>query len=180
MLSGGRGQPGVPETQRRHAQPAGQMLGGGGRHSLVEEQQVWWVECEVTLEAMLGGQVGKTAELGRAYGVSLPCPAPSVWDHRLSPLPSTLISALFPLPTCPLCVTWTSLSSSSCLNLYIRMASERVKPRLNSTSPRPQHSGPLLTPSPIVPWRLIPMPLLPRVLVWLGLLWGGFESLVLY
>lgn len=59
------GGPVSPGLQGRRAQPAPAQTRG---YSLVEEQQVGGVECEVILEAMPGGQVGQAAELGRAGG----------------------------------------------------------------------------------------------------------------
>lgn len=126
---------GVPRTQRKHAQSAGCWEGlgvEGAGHSLVEEQQVRWVQRKVTLEAMQGGQVGQAAELGRANDASFPRqPLPlchvtlPLWDQdpcvrpHVHPVPSAQLPALCHLDL---------MSSSACLNLHIRMASYGSNP----------------------------------------------------
>lgn len=127
--------------------PRGWALGGEG-HSFVEEQQVGGVELKVALEALPGGQVGQTAELGRAGSVSLPCPAGGL----PSPFPSAHLRAPhLPLSPCPHVhpsppsACWLSVPG---LHVFLFLpqppqrepASEQVKPSLRA--PSPLASGP--------------------------------------
>lgn len=122
---------GVPRTQR-----LGRGLGSVcvWWHSLVEEQQIGRVECEVTLEAMLGSQVGQAAELGMACSVLLPPPAPS----SLPPPPqggalSWSAPPLAPQSTSSLLPPAHSMSPRfhvfiSCFNLNVRMPQNGLNP----------------------------------------------------
>lgn len=87
------------------------------------------MEREVALEAVPGGQVGQAAELGRAGGVSLPCPA---WGS-----PGPLLSAPVPSSSCPPSVTWTLHVLPPASTSTSEPASEQGQPNLNACTPPP-------------------------------------------
>lgn len=106
--------------------PHGWVLGGEG-HSLIEEQQVGRVELEVALEALLGGQVGQAAELGRAGGVSLAAwhglswALRSDWDLPGAPAQLSALSCVHrPLLLPGSSLSLDFLSASSCIHLQVR------------------------------------------------------------